>query len=83
MDTLAKLLPAKYAPWLLAIPIIVPWIGRGATALKNGGGLVGVYRSIVYGSTTVHFNDPPKPTPPPKPVVTPATPTLSSALLKK
>ena len=68
MDTLAKVLPPKYASYASVVMVLVPWVGRAFYALKNDGGLIGVYRSILYGSTTVHNppaekNETAKPTP--------------------
>ncbi len=53
-DQIGKLLPAKYAAYLAVLGVLIPWLGRAFTALRCGGGLVGVYRAILYGSTTIH-----------------------------
>jgi hypothetical protein len=57
MEQIEKVIPAKYLPWLAIAAWLVPYLGRAYTALKNGGGIYGVYRAIVFGSTTVHNDD--------------------------
>ena len=60
-DTITQLkglLPANIFNYILIAGIVLPWIGRALTALRNGGGLLGVWRSIFYGSTTIHNDTP-------------------------
>lgn len=47
-------IPPKYAPYVPLAMLVVQWAGRAFIALRNGGGVVGVWKAIVYGSTTVH-----------------------------
>jgi hypothetical protein len=58
IDSLNKIVPEKYQPYLLAAGIILPWIGRCITAARNGGGLIQMVKSVFYGSTTVHNPNP-------------------------
>ena len=57
-NALAQAFP-KYASPILAAAVVLPMIGRGLTAVRNGGGLVGIWRSIMFGSTTIHNSDDP------------------------
>lgn len=55
MDDLTKLvsvLPAHWQLWGLLILSAVPLLGRAYHALINGGGLVGIWRGVVFGTNT-------------------------------
>jgi len=46
------LIPQPYRGYALLALLTVPHIGRGYHALRNGGGLVSIYRGIVFGTNT-------------------------------
>lgn len=48
LNTIASLIPVQYAPWLALLPIL----GRAYYALKNGGGLKGVWNGLIFGTNT-------------------------------
>ena len=48
LDALKNYIPTQYWPALLALP----YLGRAYYAIKNGGGLVGIWRSIMFGTNT-------------------------------
>ena len=50
-----ELLNQPFAEWqlnLLTLFVIVQVLGRGYAALKRGGGLVGIWKGIVFGTNT-------------------------------
>lgn len=49
MSDILNLIPAKYAA-LAAIAL--PLIGRAYYAIENGGGIVGVWRALMFGTNT-------------------------------
>lgn len=54
MDDLLKplinLIPAKWHTTVAMIAVLIPYAGRAWYALRNGGGLVGVWHSLIYGT---------------------------------
>jgi hypothetical protein len=58
-DDIVNLIPAKYRSDVLLLIALSPFITRAYCALRNGGGLRGVFSAIWFGTNT------PKPTPPP------------------
>ena len=52
-----NLLPPEYRGTVIFLVIIFPYLTRGWHALKLGGGLVGVWRAIMFG-TNVPKNPP-------------------------
>lgn len=55
MNDLLSFIPAGYAKYL----VLVPFITRAYYSLKTGGGIIGVWRSIMFGTNA------PKETPKP------------------
>lgn len=52
-DALSKIeniVPPKYRTLLILGAIAVPYAGRAWHALANGGGLMGVYRALLFGT---------------------------------
>ena len=52
-DALSKIenvIPPKYRTLLFVGAIAVPYIGRAWHALASGGGLIGVYRALLFGT---------------------------------
>ena len=49
LDQIEKVLPARYTPWLILLILCLPYIGRAYAALKNGHGIIGIIRAILYG----------------------------------
>ncbi len=47
IDAITQLIPVKYLPYLGLLPVA----GRIYHALKNGGGIVGVWKSLMFGVT--------------------------------
>jgi hypothetical protein len=52
MDELLKIIPVKYQASLVALIVLIPYITRAYHALKNGGGLKGIWTAIMYGTNT-------------------------------
>lgn len=71
MDTIPGLnmLPEKWQPFaLFTVLWLIPQLGRAYEALRNQGGLIGVWNAIVFGRSTPAVKDavpmiqlPPKP----------------------
>lgn len=51
-DSISSVLPAKYQGLLALAMVGVPLLGRCYHALRDGGGLVGIWNSIVFGTNT-------------------------------
>lgn len=47
---LLNLVPSKYQHWIVAAGLIAPYIGRVYHALVNGGGIMGAWRAIMFGT---------------------------------
>lgn len=45
-------LPERYRGTALLLVLVFPYVTRAFYALKNGGGLVGVWRAILWGTNT-------------------------------
>ena len=58
MEQLESVLPPKYAAYAALLTAAVPVIGRAYHAIVNDGGILGIWRSVVFGQST-----PVKPTP--------------------
>lgn len=64
MDDIIKLLPEKWRLTALFALAIFPYITRGYYALVNGGGIVGMFRAVLWGTNTPKLNTDGKPTTP-------------------
>ena len=45
-------IPDKYKTWVFLALLVIPYITRAYHAVRNGGGLRGIYRSILFGTNT-------------------------------
>lgn len=45
-------LPERYRGWAVLAVLAFPYITRAYHALATGGGIVGVYRAILFGTNT-------------------------------
>jgi hypothetical protein len=50
IEKIENLIPAKYRTLLMLAAIVVPYAGRAYHALASGGGLMGVYRALLFGT---------------------------------
>ena len=57
MEQIQNILPPKYAAYSAAIMVVVQILGRVYNTVKNGGGLIGIWRAVLYG---VDHPSPPK-----------------------
>ena len=48
-ESFLSVVPPKYREAAMLAGILIPWIGRGYKALKEGGGLRGLWHNIYYG----------------------------------
>lgn len=45
-------IPEKYRGWVILSLILLPYLTRAYHALRTGGGIRGIYRSILFGTNT-------------------------------
>lgn len=45
-----NLLPVKIQKWILGLAVVIPLLGRIIHGASSGGGLVGIWNGIVFGS---------------------------------
>lgn len=50
-------LPQEWRGTALLVLIMLPYVTRAYHSLRNGGGLVGVYRAILFGTNTPKQNE--------------------------
>ncbi|HUD75561.1 MAG TPA: hypothetical protein VMQ76_10845 [Terracidiphilus sp.] len=49
IDSLEKIIPARYVPYVMFVVLCLPYVGRAIAALRNDHGLMGVFRGIMWG----------------------------------
>jgi hypothetical protein len=49
LDQVEKIIPPRYMPWIVLMLWVVPYLTRSYAALKNGHGIIGIVRAILWG----------------------------------
>jgi hypothetical protein len=56
IDKVSHVLPPRWRETAVLIAVAAPLVGRAYHSLSNGGGLRGIYRSILFGTNTPKQN---------------------------